>query len=111
MRMTIFWAACTVLVAVPPYFVWNAVYRDGVLGRAALLAISFVSLSFMLEETLSENERTYDMLPQTVALVAAFAVFLLWHLWRFHRRVMRHGRCPPDCPIDRRKVAERRFTA
>lgn len=108
MRMTIFWAACTVLVAVPPYFVWNSVYRDGVLGRAALLAISFVSLSFMLEETLSDNERTYDMLPQTVALVAAFAVFLLWHLWRFHRRVMRNGTCPPN-GVEERRQAERRF--
>lgn len=92
--MAIFWASCGTLFMVPLWFVWHRVYADGIVGRAALLMISFSSATFPLEEMLDDDVH-WDMQPQTVALVAAFAMFLVWHLMRFHRRVVREacGEC------------------
>ena len=82
----IFLVACAVLFIVPLIFVVNDVYEDGFFGRVALLGISFSSATFLLEMA---NGQDYDMLPQTVVLTASFALFILWHLARFHMRVLR----------------------
>jgi len=111
LSMMIFWTSCWILFLVPPYFVWNKVYKDGLIGRASLLAISFTAATFILQAMATEH-KSYDMLPQTIAFVTSFAVFLVWHLFRFHLRVMKHLQdCPPDCPQDRREQPDRRFTA
>lgn len=111
MSMYVFWFSIAVLASVPLYFVWNEVYKDGVIGRIALLGISFFAWSFVIEAVFVGAK--YTLLNQTVALVFAFAVFLVWHLWRFHRRVLRKTTHVylPDCPADRRKVPDRRFLA
>ena len=109
MRMYFFWTACLVLTVVPVVFVWNAVYKDGIVGRIALLTIAFVAAMFVLDPFFGDAK--YDVPPLGVAMACAFAIFLLWHLWRFHRRVLRRGACPPDCPMDRRHTPDRRYSA
>lgn len=111
MRNIAFYSSLTLLALVPLYFVWNRVYKDGVMGRAALLTISFCSWAILLDVTLGEDEDKYTPSRLGVMLVVAFTAFLCWHLWRFHRRVEKRlgTQCPPDCPQDRRKVPDRRF--
>lgn len=86
MKTAIFMACCFVLFVVPIVFVLSKVYEDGLFGRLGLLGIAFSSATFMLEWSVGQS---YEMLPQTVALVASFTLFLCWHLWRFHSRVLR----------------------
>ncbi len=88
MMMSIFLLASAVLVVVPLVFVMHEVYEDGVVGRSGLLVISFVSAVDLLEWFFGEE---YEVLPQTTVKCAAFAVFLCWHLFRFHRRVLRRA--------------------
>ena len=85
---TSFLIACSILFVVPLIFVTHNVYQDGVFGRIGLLGISFSSSLFLMEATVGVQ---YDILPQTVFLAWAFAVFLVWHLFRFHCRVLRKG--------------------
>ncbi len=105
-----FWVAIWVLALVPLYFVASEVYKDGIVGRGALLCISFASWSFIMDSLIGGAQ--YQVLKQTALLVVAFAAFLCWHLWRFHSRVVKKMKarvCPPDCPVDRRKMPDRRF--
>jgi len=84
--MFMFWTACVVLFVVPIYFVWNKVYKDGIIGRGSLLAISFTASTFLMQ-AIATNFACYEVLPQTIAFVVSFAVFLVWHLFRFHTRI------------------------
>lgn len=106
MEMTFFWIACMVLFFVPLIFVWNQVYQDGIVGRTSLLTISGAAALFLLDPFLGDDQ--YNPPALAVLLIWSFALFLVWHLWRFHRRVLRRE-CPPDCPVDRRQVPDRRF--
>lgn len=83
---TLFLLACSVLFVVPVVFVTHSVYEDGFFGRIGLLGISFAAATFILEWFGGEE---YEVLPQTVMMATAFALFLVWHLFRFHRRVLR----------------------
>ena len=76
-------AACAVLFIVPIVFVWNDVYEDGFFGRIGLIGISFSSMVFGLKII----ERGY-VWPESEILLVSFAIFLMWHLCRFHRRVL-----------------------
>lgn len=88
----VFLAACLVLFVVPLWFVWHAVYNDGVVGRAGLLGISFGAAGFIAEAACGAR---FHMPPLAVWLVTWFAVFLVWHLFRFHSRVVsKHGKAP-----------------
>lgn len=85
MKEIIFLTSCAVLFVVPLIFVWHKVYEDGILGRLALLAMSFASATYLIEKALGVN---YNVLPQTSAFFLATAIFISWHLWKFHRRVL-----------------------
>lgn len=108
MKLSIFYSALFILAGVPVYFVWNKVYKDGLIGRTALLSISFFSLLILMDGLLG-NENKYYPQDIVICLIFAFAVFLTWHLIRFHGRVLKSKHCPPDCPVDRRTRADRRF--
>lgn len=82
----IFQSVCVVLVAVPIIFVLHGVYQDGVFGRVGLLGIAFCALGYLLEMWFGDDEM--EVLPLTVAFAAFVMVFLVWHLIRFHRRVV-----------------------
>lgn len=84
----IFLISCSVLTAVPLYFVWHRVYEDGLFGRLSLLGISFMAFTFVIEWIEGEG---FEVLPQTALFFAFVAVFLTWHLIRFHRRVICKG--------------------
>lgn len=84
----VFLIACAVLTAVPLYFVWHKVYEDGLFGRVSLLGISFSAFTFVIEWAEADG---FDVLPQTVMFFTFVAVFLVWHLLRFHRRVVLKG--------------------
>lgn len=90
MKQAIFLISCSILTVVPLLFVWNRVYQDGILGRVGLLGISFASSTYLIEKVLVGTR--YDVLPQTAAFFAFVAVFLCWHLFRFHARVLRISR-------------------
>jgi hypothetical protein len=82
----IFLVSITILAVVPIVFVMHDVYEDGFFGRVGLLGISFAAWTFILEWVGGAH---YEVLPQTTMLTLAFSVFLVWHLFRFHRRVLR----------------------
>lgn len=77
--------ACTVLFIVPIVFVWNEVYQDGVFGRIGLLGISFSAFLFAARILSYGYTRLW---PETEIMVISFAIFLCWHLFRFHARVI-----------------------
>lgn len=99
----IFLAACAVLVTVPMYFIVHRVYQDGIVGRIALSLIAFAAATFFLDMI---DGTEWEILPQIALMTAAFAAFLVWHLWRFHRRVLKTY---PDFEVERRKTPDRRF--
>ena len=111
MKLIIFYAALFALAILPLYFVVNAVYKDGIVGRAALLLVSFSASSILLDVFVGADKWKYDPSPPTVMLTGSFAVFLLWHLVRFHYRVLMKMKkdSSTDCPQDRRKQPDRRF--
>ena len=80
----IFLVSVLVLFVVPVVFVWHSVYDDGLLGRVALVGISFSSFIFALK---IYSLGTWNPWPETVLLMASFATFLSWHLWKFTRRI------------------------
>ena len=86
----IFLAACFFLFLIPLYFVMHKVYEDGLIGRIGLLGISFSAAAFILSWMDNSDWPVfpYELAPQDVMMVVAFAVFLVWHLLRFHRRVV-----------------------
>ncbi len=85
MSTAIFMGCCIVLVVVPVVFVMNKVYQDGFFGRCGLLGISFSAATFLMEWFTGES---YEMLWQTTFLVLSFTVFICWHLFRFHNRIV-----------------------
>lgn len=107
MKESIFLFDCALLVVVPCWFIVNSVYQDGVFGRTALCGIAFAAATFLMEAV--NGEAAY-VSPQMLLLVSAFAVFMVWHLLRFHRRVLRQRsgihapRAPADCPLMERDV-------
>lgn len=113
MKMVLFWGAIGLLATVPLYFIWNQVYKDGVIGRAALLFISGCAWGTIIDAAIGEQATKYDPSPPGVGLALGTAVFFIWHLWSFHRRVERRdkGACPPDCPQDRRRLHDRRYVS
>lgn len=90
MKQIIFMGCCAVLFVVPLVFVSHRVYQDGVFGRIGLCGISFSAATFLLEWLWNDVE--YELMGQTVALALSFTVFLVWHLFRFHCRVVRSGK-------------------
>lgn len=111
MKLAIFYATLFALALLPLYFVVNSVYKDGIVGRAALLLVSFSSSAILLDVFVGADKWKYDPSPPAVMLTLSFATFLLWHLVRFHYRVLMKTKknCPADCPQDRRKMPDRRF--
>lgn len=91
MKLILLAGALVVLFFVPLFFVLNKVYQDGVVGRIALLGVSFGAAGLLLQIWASPP-REYS--GAGVFLVCMFAVFICWHLWRFHRRVLRRERDP-----------------
>lgn len=88
----IFMIACAWLVLVPAIFIYHKVYDDGVLGRASLSMICGLAAMMLMVQFFSDLHR-YAWMPMEVSLLAlAFAVFLTWHLIRFHRRVVKRAR-------------------
>ena len=112
MKMYLFWTATTIIAAVPLYFVYHKIYDDGVWGRLGLLGISFASCALLFDTVLGPDSAKYDPPAMMVMLHVCLAIFLIWHLARFHRRlgqVKKPPYCPPDCPADRRHRPDRRF--
>lgn len=106
MKLALFYIACVVLIVVPPIFMVYRAYNDRLFGRAALIGMTLAAWAFMLSVA---DDKNPDPPPQAVLLVCSFAVFLVWHLYHFHRRVQKTG-CPPGCPHDRRDgPRDRRF--
>lgn len=90
-REAVFALACLVLLVVPVIFIRNRVYKDGVIGRLGLAGISSFASLFLFEILFGKG---YHVELEEVGLVVAFATFLAWHLFRFHRRCLREGREP-----------------
>jgi uncharacterized membrane protein len=93
-----------ILAVIPWFFIINKVYADGVIGRAFLGSISVFALGLGMQ---IKQGWIVGILPETSLLIASLTGFLIWHLWRFHRRVLRRDKKRPG-GIERR-VCERRF--
>lgn len=110
MKVAIFYFTLALLANVPLYFVWEKSYHDGIIGRAALLLISFSAWAVVLDIVIGDDGTKYQPPRLGLAMLIGFTVYLIWHLWRFRRRVgKRESGCPADCPQDRRQIPDRRF--
>jgi len=103
----LFYFANLVLLLVPPAFIKNKVYDDGVFGRIALGGIVLCAFAILGQAGLSYFDAWwacpdwprfkpstykaagYHVVWEEAWLAAAFAAFLVWHLVRFHRRILR----------------------
>lgn len=99
------------LVLVPSIFVWHKVYEDGLFGRIALCGIIYFSAVILLE--LTSNEGRYYILlsetPEVVWVIASFTLFTIWHLCRFHWRVLKEEKkAKAEAWKERRSNKERR---
>lgn len=86
---------CCVLMIVPAVFIFHNVYEDGLFGRIGLAAISFgavVMLSAWMDAE-GWDFPFYEVVPVLCFEMAATALFLCWHLVRFHLRVVLRGEC------------------
>ena len=114
MKMILFYSACGFLLVVPVLFVMNRVYEDGIFGRISLLGISAVAGLFLLD-SVDEGGGVYEPTWLTMWGFVSFAVFLVWHLCRFHHRVFTNekGRRNSSMYIvpgrERRHTHRRRF--
>lgn len=81
----IFLGACVPLFVVPMLFVAHDVYEDGLIGRMGLLGISFPAGASLGEAVFGDG---FDVHPLVAMMCLGAAVFLVWHLFRFHRRVL-----------------------
>lgn len=111
MKAVLFYTACTVLFVVPLIFVFHKVYRDGVVGRGALLGISFTAVAWLLD-LLINDDTPLEPSNRGVLFTVMVAVFMVWHLFRFHRRVLNRSEkaVPPVSSLEeRRKTPDRRF--
>lgn len=102
----LFYVACLVLIIVPIWFIRHKVYDDGVLGRIALAIIAVCAFAVLGQAgstyydawLTGESYRNagYHVEWEEAWLCAGFALFITWHLVRFHRRVVRCSRPPLD---------------
>jgi len=102
----LFLASVAILFIVPVTFVWNKVYDDGFIGRLALIGISFSSFIFALKIFSRGMNHPW---PETMLMMTSFAVFLVWHLFRFHRRVLM-SKDAEEGKVERRKKHGHRST-
>lgn len=85
MKQAIFLASCIAIAVLPWCFILNKAYKQRVIGHAALAGMSFAACMYLVEFVLGTR---YHVLPQTVAMFSAVAVFLGWHYWRFYWRIV-----------------------
>ena len=97
---TIFITSMAVLFLVPVIFIYHEVYDDGVFGRFALGGISLFSGIILLEEVFDTH---WDVPAELTLLCGSAAIFMIWHLVRFHRRVVVSKRAQHG-EIDRRRL-------
>lgn len=84
-----FIAALALLVVVPSVFIYNHVYKDGIAGRLGLAGIAFFSALCLLQIAFGDyGFAGLSLTPFTAGLTVCFSLFLTWHLFRFHRRVL-----------------------
>lgn len=113
MKIIIFYSTCMVLFIVPLIFVYHQVYKDGVVGRGALLGISFIAATWLMDLFIYDDA-PLDPSNRGVLFAIMVAVFMVWHLFRFHRRVL-SKKTPPvaSTPVEsldeRRKTPDRRL--
>ena len=60
-------------------------YDDGLVGRVCLGGMVFFGALVLIEAT----SVRYEIAPELALFLAAAAGFHCWHLWRFHRRMLR----------------------
>lgn len=89
MKQVLFLMACAMLAVFPLAFVFSKAYNDRVLGRLALLGISFAAWTYLIEFAMGLR---YNALPQTVMIFWCVAVYLGWHYIRFYLRTIRMQR-------------------
>lgn len=84
MKEAIFLVSCAVLAVVPIALVANRVYHDRIVGRIALLGISFSAWTYLIEKFMGTH---YNVLPQTAMMFGCAALFFCWHYVKFILRI------------------------
>lgn len=90
----VFAVICAALVGIPLAFIFHNVYEDGLIGRIGLSGVSGTSAVFLLvwfDHYEWPLFPFWNMVPLFVVQSAFYALFLIWHLFRFHRRVLRRS--------------------
>lgn len=86
MKQVLFLVACALLAVLPLAFVFSKAYNDRVVGRLALLGVSFAAWTYLIDFAMGAR---YNALPQTVMLFWCVALYLGWHYLRFYWRMIR----------------------
>lgn len=83
-----FLVACIPLALVPPIFIYHKIYKDGIIGRLALAGMSAMAWITWIFHFYADES---DSVPLgLIALLVIFmATFMIWHLFRFHFRVVK----------------------
>ena len=76
-----------VLVAIPFWFICHKVYKDGVVGRLSLCGIVFNAGIILMMMFI--DGWTYNLPYEVTMLIASFALYNAWNLFRFHGHVLR----------------------
>lgn len=93
----VFYLACVVLLVVPICFIRHKVYKDGIGGRIALVLIVICAFAILGQagttyydawvEGRSFSSAGYHVEWEEALLVAGFALYASWNLYRFKRRL------------------------
>lgn len=78
----VYLVSLTIIAQITTVLIFCHVYEDGVIGKAALGTLWIISLGVLGD---SLQGRSYEPLAVNVVLVAAFALFLSRHFYRWLR--------------------------
>ena len=89
----LYYASSLVSLVVAYVFISHSVYDDGLIGRIGLAGIGGTSALVVMQAVFGQGL----IIQPVVALQAgAFAGFLVWHLTRFHSRILKQRKADPE---------------
>lgn len=82
----LYYLSSLVSLVVAYVFISHSVYDDGLIGRIGLAGIGGTSALVVMQAVFGQG---LIIQPVVALQAAAFAGFMVWHLFRFHARVLK----------------------
>ena len=93
----IYYGSSVVSLMVAYVFISHAVYDDGLVGRIGLAGIGSTSALVVIQAVFGAG---LIIQPVVALQAAAFSAFMVWHLFRFHRRVLMQKKIDPEATAE-----------